>query len=54
MNEDVSRGLGLGVIAVVLALVWMGSGTWQLGIFAIPFLLGGGLFVARGMFQPSK
>lgn len=53
MNEDVSRGLGLGVIAVLLALLWMGSGTWQLGVVAVPFLLGAALLVARGLFRPA-
>ena len=53
MDDDVSHGLGLGLIAVVLALLWMGSGTWQLGVVAVPFLLVGLLLVAKGLFRPT-
>jgi hypothetical protein len=54
MDKDVvSQGLGLGFVAVVLALLWMGSGTWQLGVVAVPFLLGGALLVAKGLFRPA-
>jgi hypothetical protein len=53
MNDEVSRGLGLGFIAVLLALIWMVSGTWQLGVLAIPFLLVGLLVVAKGLFSPA-
>lgn len=54
MRKEVSQGLGLVVVAVVLALLWAVTDTRFLGAAALLVALGGLALLAIGLLAPRR
>lgn len=54
MRKEVGQGVGLVVVAVLLALLWAVTDTQFLGAAALLFALGGLGLVAYGLLAPAR